>query len=207
MSDEDRQNTPELQVLRSLLSWAPIAAIIIVIVAAVGLDLKFGGPGKPQIANSAPPADSVRATIEALPTSSTTLTPQPKTTVPALTATPAGPGSAERDQTRIGDLMKTVAALQQYHQQNGEYPSTGGNIQTLCTYQDIDAGCKLKGLLDPIPQDPLGSSVINGYWYVSDGTSYTVMAGLESPYTSPSTCDARWLKHTNKPNLFCVTGP
>ncbi len=207
MSDEDWQDIPELQLLRSLLSYAPIAAVIIVIIAAVGLDLKFGGPGKPQIANSAPPADSVRATIEALPTSSTTVTPQPTATVPAAAATPAGPDSAERDQTRIGDLMKTVAALQQYHQQNGEYPSTGGNIQTLCTYQDIDAGCKLKDFLNPIPQDPLGSSVINGYWYVSDGQTYTLMAGLESPAASPSKCDASWLKHTNKPNLICVTGP
>ena len=207
MSDEDWRDIPELQVLRSLLSYAPVVAVIVVIVVAVGLDLKFGGPGKPEIANSAPPADSVRATIEALPTSSTPIAPQPTATVPAVATTVAGPDSAERDQTRMGDLMKTVAALQQYHQQNGEYPSTGGNIQTLCTYQDIDAGCKLKSLLDPIPQDPLGSSVINGYWYVSDGTSYAVMAGLESPSTSPSKCDADWLKHTNKPNLFCVTSP
>ena len=53
-------------------------------------------------------------------------------------------------------LEQIAAALEKYYDKKKEYPTTGGNLQTVCTYEEIDAGCKLKDFLDPIPADPRG---------------------------------------------------
>jgi hypothetical protein len=193
---------------RKLLPYTPIAAIIVVIAAALGMDLAFGGPGTPKFNNTAPPPEAIRATIAAAPVS-------PTPYVPLAAATPtAGPTAIPgflaqlHDQTRLDDLAKIVAALEHYKKDKGEYPSTGGNIQTLCTYPDIDAGCKLKGLLDPIPSDPAGESVINGYWYSSDGKTYVLIAGMETAANAtPGQCEQRFVDHTRKPYLYCLHNP
>jgi hypothetical protein len=206
---DDWQDIPEWQAMQRFISYAPIAAVILVIIVALGLDLKFGAPGQPKVANSAPPPEVIRATVAAQPTSATPQAPVPTATTtpaPAVTVAPAS-DIAFRDQTRVGDLMRIAAALNKYHQKNGKYPDTGGNIQSVCTYEDIDAGCKLKEFLNPIPEDPLGSSTINGYWYSSDGTTYTLVAGMESAtYPSPKKCEPDVVEHTGKQYLYC-TGP
>jgi hypothetical protein len=115
---------------RKLLPYAPIAAIIFVIVLAVGIDLAVGGPSKPKVDNTAPPPDSVRATIAAAPVTVTPYAPPPTATSTAAPTVVPGSEAAARDETRLGDLMKIVVALEQYHDDKGEYPSTGGNIQT-----------------------------------------------------------------------------
>jgi hypothetical protein len=103
--------------------------------------------------------------------------------------------------------MKITVALKQYHDDKGEYPSTGGNIQTLCSYPDIDAGCKLTDFIDPIPSDPTGQSVLNGYWYSSDGKTYVVIAGMDSSANAtPDKCEKRFFDHTRKTNLYCAIG-
>ena len=208
MSREEWRKILATRDWRKLLPYTPIAAIIIVIIAAVGMDLVFGGPSTPQASNSAPAPEALRATIAAMPVS-------PTPYVPAATSTPTPgptplPGSLaqERDQIRLEDLAKVVAALEQYKQKNGDYPDTGGNIQTLCSYPDVDAGCKLKDFLDPVPSDPAGEAVLNGYWYASDGKTYTVMAGMDSPaYATPDNCEQRFLDHTGKENLYCLKSP
>jgi len=193
---------------RKLLPYTPIAAVVVVIIAAFGMDLTFGGPSKPQVDNSAPPPEIARATIAAAPVSPTPYVPPPTATATAEPTVVPGSVAATRDETRLGDLMRIVVALEQYHKENGEYPSTGGNIQTLCTYQEVDAGCKLKDILNPIPADPLGEAAKNGYWYSSDGKTYSLIAGMESPANAtPEKCEERFAQHTKKANMYCVTGP
>jgi hypothetical protein len=99
---------------------------------------------------------------------------------PTVTPTPQA-GGGQRDLQRAQDLERIRAALEQYYEKEGSYPSTGGNIQTLCAYKDLDVGCKLTEVLDPLPAtDPLGSPLQNGYWYTSDGKSFAVYALQEA---------------------------
>ena len=82
---------------------------------------------------------------------------------------------------RLRDLESLRAALEEYYEKEDSYPSTGGNIQTLCAYKDLDMGCKLTKVLDPLPAaDPLGDALMNGYWYTSDGNSFAVYAQQEA---------------------------
>jgi hypothetical protein len=199
-----RKNLSQLE-WRKMLPYAPIAAFIVVVAAALGMDLAFSGPDNPTIANSAPPPEVVRATIDALPVTATPYVPPPTATVTAgPTALPEYFGMLS-DRTRMDDLAKIAGALEQYRQQKGEYPSTGGNTQTVCIYQDIDAGCKLRDLLDPIPGDPAGDPGANGYWYRSDGKSYMLAAAMAvATNATPLICDpemAKLIKHTT---LYCV---
>jgi len=193
---------------RRLLPYAPVAAVIVVIVAALGTDLAFGGPSKPKVDNTAPPPEIARATIDAAPVSPTPYVPQPTSTPTAAPTSVPGGVATVRDETRWGDLMKIFVALEQYREEEGEYPSNGGAIQTMCTYQEFDAGCKLKDFLDPLPEDPLGDPAKNGYWYSSDGKTFTIIAGMDSPANAtPEKCEQRFAEHTAKTNLYCVTGP
>ncbi len=193
---------------RKMLSFAAIAAVLVVIVVALAMDLIFGGPGKPEVDNSAPPPDVLRATIAAAPHSPTPYAPPPtKRPTPGPTAV-LGVVAAERDQTRLIDLATIAAALEQYRQKEGEYPSTSGNTQTLCAFKDVDAGCKLGEVLNPIPEDPLGDTVQNGYWYWSDGKSFVIIAGMDEPSNAtPTKCEQGFARQTKKTNLCCLTGP
>ena len=172
------------------------------------MDIALGGPSNPQPANSAPPPEVIRATIAALPVTPTVYVPAATDTpTPGPTAVP-GVVAQQRDQQRLEDLAKIKAALEQYRNDKGEYPSTGGNIQTACTYKDIDALCELGDLLDPIPTDPMGDPVDNGYWYISDGKTFTIIAGMDSPANAlPAKCAEGVAQHTKKSNLYCLTGP
>jgi hypothetical protein len=193
---------------RKLLPYAPIAAVVIAIVAALWLDLAFGGPSKPQVDNTAPPPEVARATIDALPMSPTPYVAAATETPTAMPTQDTGPVVQMRDQRRISDLASIADALEQYHQKEGEYPTTGGNIQTVCTYKDIDAGCKLEEFLNPIPSDPAGDAVKNGYWYSSDGKTFTLVAAVElQTSASPVTCEQRFAQHTKKTILYCLTEP
>ena len=122
MKREDWREILSQRDWRRLLPYAPVAAVIVVIVAALGTDLAFGGPSKPKVDNTAPPPEVVRATIAAAPVSPTPYVPPP-------TATPTAAPTAlpefitqSRDKTRMDDLAKIAAALEQYREQEGEYP-------------------------------------------------------------------------------------
>ena len=208
MSREDWRAILSRRDWRKILPYAPIAAVVIVIIAALGMDLAFGGPSKPEIENDAPPPEVARATVDAAPTSATPYAAPPTETPTAAPTEATGPIAQMRDQRRIDDLAKIASVLEQYRNKEGEYPSTGGNIQTLCTYKEIDAGCKLEDLLSPIPSDPLGDSVKNGYWYSSDGKTFTLIAAVDlSTNATPDKCEQRFAQHTKRTNLRCVTGP
>ncbi|MCH9003303.1 MAG: type II secretion system protein GspG [Planctomycetes bacterium] len=86
----------------------------------------------------------------------------------------------DRDVIRVQDLTALQGALQEYMDDQGSYPNTGGVLETLCEASDLDAGCELERTLNPLPEDPLGDPGANGYWYISDGETYTLYAQRES---------------------------
>ena len=128
-------------------------------------------------------------------------TPRPRPTLgPQVPGTPE-----ERDGQRQQDLLKLVAAITAYNEDQGAYPTTGGNIQTLCVYQELDAGCALGEYYDgeELPSDPLGEAAINGYWYQSDGeTSAKVYVSFEQDIDQPR-CETDYVEFEDLPNLVC----
>ena len=206
--EEDWRNILSHRDWRKMLPYAPIAVFVAVIIAALWMDIAFGGPDNPKVDNSAAPPEVVRATIDALPVTATPYVPPPTATwTPGPTPLPEY-YAALRDTTRMDDLAKIAEALEEYREEKGEYPSSGGNTQTLCVYQDIDAGCKIRDFLDPIPPDPAGDPGANGYWYRSDGKSYTVAAAMDTPANAtPFICDPEMPKIVRRTTLYCVTGP
>jgi hypothetical protein len=103
------------------------------------------------------------------------------TAEPTVTPTPTpDPGALIRDERRRLDLFAVKLALEAYYRDHGAFPYSSPGVQTLCVYEDADAGCKLRPYLDPIPVDVLGDPVNNGYWYESDGLTYTLYAAMET---------------------------
>jgi 4-amino-4-deoxy-L-arabinose transferase-like glycosyltransferase len=101
-----------------------------------------------------------------------------------------GASVTERDLIRRRDLERIAQVLEQLHADGHPYPTTGGRVQTLCFYDD-DAGCGLHPLIAPIPADPRGIRAKSGYWYLSDGTSYTLYALLEGEANLQERCPER----------------
>ena len=128
------------------------------------------------------------------------------TAAPGVTVPPNAPGTGEeRDTVRQGDLEKVRAALEQYKTKNDKYPSSSGGTQSLCVYVDNDAGCKLRDFLDPLPEDPLGEPAKNGYFYTSDGKTYTVYAQREGTLLAECPVHPEHLKGFK--SIYCVQGP
>src|SRR5207253_2145444 len=103
------------------------------------------------------------------------------------------------------DLLQLVAAALKLKAQDGSYPTTNNQVQTLCKYENLDQGCKFKDYLDNgVPSDPLGDTGL--YWYSSDGNTAQFYASLELDLKDPDqpcrTSDAELLQHAN---LICVT--
>ncbi len=148
------------------------------------------------------------------PAEDTTPEPQPPTPTPGPSPTPGPPtdtpapqpGGDERDVTRQQDLQAIAQALEEYRDDNGEYPNSDGNIQSLCVFEDTDVGCELREVLDPLPIDPLGEPASeNGYWYASDGDTYTVYAQRES--NEVPACPEHPDHLSQFDSLICVRGP
>jgi type II secretory pathway pseudopilin PulG len=177
-------------------------AIIAVIVAIVVTDFAIGGADEPEPENLALLGPGAAA---ATPIPPTPVGPSP-TVPPTLAPTPSGGPIAEmRDAKRKEDLDRIRSALEEYNDEEDEYPSTGGNAQTTCNYPDIDALCKLKDLIDPIPTDPRGDPGTNGYWYVSDGETFTLIAEMElAANATPERCDESLAEMLEKSNLYCL---
>jgi hypothetical protein len=151
-------------------------------------------------------ADYDRRSIE--PYTERAQAPPSPTPTPKPTPAEAPAVGAERDARRQDDLQRIAEALEAYRKQFGSYPSTGGGVQTLCAYADLDIGCDLLKVVPALPQDPLGDPLKNGYWYASDGQRFSVFAvqeggaqpGLsECPFYSADSLDPRV--------GLCVSGP
>jgi hypothetical protein len=102
---------------------------------------------------------------------------------PAAAVQATGPVEG-RNELRLQDLAALGEALEKYARaNNGAFVSTNGNLQTLCTYQGLDAGCALSEHLNPLPSDPAGRNF--GYYYLSDGKSYVLGARWEGDQAPP----------------------
>ncbi len=113
------------------------------------------------------------------------------------------PGAIDRDAERRADLSKIRDALKSYHDKNGRYPSSGGNAQTACAYANADVLCQFRSQVggDLTFRDPSGDPQTYGYWYISDGKSYVLLASMEGAVAPEESCVPR---NFVKPNLYCV---
>ena len=139
-------------------------------------------------------------------------TPAPGAATPGPSVTPVvrptaiiGLGAGQRDAVRQQDLVAVQGALEEYRQENGSYPDTGGGIQSLCAFADLDAGCVLRDILGALPQDPLGNGPNDGYWYSSTGVEFTLYARRESAQLPECPEHPSHLGEID--SLFCVQGP
>ncbi len=142
-----------------------------------------------------------------LPPTPTPVPPMP-TPTPSPTSTPRPTpiaGTIDRDVTRVQDLTAAQAGLEEIFAEGGSYPNTGGTIQTLCVLPEFDKGCELEDVMAAIPSDPLGEPSVNGYWYVSDGSSYTLYARREAERLPDCTDHPDFLSHV--PSLICFSAP
>ncbi len=120
---------------------------------------------------------------------------------------PELPPPGDRDVIRRQDLKVIQSALEQYAEQTGAYPTTKGQVQTLCVYRTLDAGCALQTILPTLPTDPLGSPGSNGYWYTSDGASYVLIAKQEEMEVEDSQCPENLSHLGQAESLYCLRGP
>ncbi|MCH8901191.1 MAG: hypothetical protein IIC88_02725 [Chloroflexi bacterium] len=210
MSEAGPERSPEAVGLRARLRQAPVqfallAALLLVVVAAIIItDLATGGDAEPppllgeNIART--PGAVVFPTLPPLPTATPFVTP----------TLSSGLDAQERDALRIREMSLLQIALAVHLDRFGEYPNTEGQIQSLCVFEDLDKGCELKRVLDEgqeeLLQDPLGDPLANGYWYVSDGGTYTIWMLRESADAgSEFACSEAPPFLLEKGALFCVT--
>ncbi len=194
---------------------APVMAVVAVIFAILVTDLAVGGADEPEPENLAYLGPGVAAATLIPPTvvrpsPTPTATPSEPSSTTATTPAPTAEDetTAEvRDSRRKADLESVKDALAEYYEEEDEYPTTEGNIQTLCVYEETDVLCDLEDLLDPIPTDPRGEARTNGYWYASDGKTFTLIAGMElKANADPDDCPESAAKHTKMDNLYCLRG-
>ncbi len=137
-----------------------------------------------------------------------TFTPGPSPTVgptvPTQSPTPMA-GGRDRDTERVVDLQSLQAALVVYFDDHNEFPSNEGTIQTLCVFPEFDIGCELLDVLNQLPSDPLGDASINGYWYQSDGSTYTLYSQRETGAFPDCIDHPEFLKDFE--SLLCFSGP
>jgi hypothetical protein len=188
------------------LKWniiAPVALIVVALAAVLGFDLAHTGEAVP------PPlvgalGTPVRGTL--VPATATPVgakpTVQPRPTVPGTVAgTPA-----TRDAERRNSLLIALDGFSKLRDRDGKFPTTGGNIQTLCAFKDLDVGCKLKDVIPGgAPADPLGNPIDDGFWYQSDGTYAKLYASLEEDIPDDQKCRTDNVDLLKKADLICVT--
>ena len=120
---------------------------------------------------------------------------------PTVTTTPE-----ERDEIRRLDLEEIQAALAQYALENGAFPSTDGQRQSLCAYRSLDVGCSLEAIGHVPFEDPLTDRIQNGYWFLSQSDSYIVIARRETDQDSPSNCPEGLFEPEFDRARLCVSG-
>ena len=155
----------------------PIAALAIIILIIIFVELC----GREDIESlvQQPQQQPGLATATLGPTFTPGPSPTVGPTVPTVSPTPM-PGGGDRDAIRVRDLQSLQAALQLYFADHDEFPNNEETIQTLCVFTEFDVGCDLLEVLDELPVDPVGDASTNGYWYVSDGSSYRLYGQRES---------------------------
>jgi hypothetical protein len=106
------------------------------------------------------------------------------------------------DARRRSDLTAIAEALQAYRETFGKYPFTNGNVQSVCQYERNDVLCLLRpfglSLIDP-------TGVERGYWYSSDGNTFSLYASMDRPPERAESCTVEHLKDFK--NLLCLKRP
>lgn len=95
-----------------------------------------------------------------------------------LTANFIGVRQRSRDATRKSNLRQIQSALELYRSDQGSYPTSVPN----CTSSLMSPDCSSTTYMQKVPTDPNGTSAPNGgfYYYVSNGTTYSIIACLEN---------------------------
>ena len=115
------------------------------------------------------------------------------------------PGAEERDAQRRKDLSDIAAVLFDYESRAGLFPTTGGSAAVGCAYTVLGQLCTFIDQLGPATlEDPRGLPLSYGYWYESDGSSFTIYASFESPLASEEVCGTIDAFLALEPNLFCI---
>lgn len=180
---------------------APVSLFAIALGSLAWFDVTTGGKAQP-VPSLGELGTPVRyAYVASPPTPQAAATPTPRPTLPASSVQGT---VAERDARRKLDLALLVAAAEAAKADRGSYPTTGGQVQSLCVYEKLDKGCLFKQYINvDLPKDPLGN--FNGYWYSSDGETARFYAWLEGGSTDDALC------HTGDPgsaqhaNMICAT--
>lgn len=121
-----------------------------------------------------------------------------------------------RDVKRIQDLKQIQTALAMYYNDNGNYPSTGGNWRYSCNSTWNTLQTALAPYMQTLPVDPLntpcgGVWILGNYSYVymsNGGSKYDLITALEDT-TSPYRCGIkRYLYHDSPGNetVWCTGG-
>ena len=119
-------------------------------------------------------------------------------------ASPVPGDAAERDAERRSELVLLAAALAKYKAESGSYPSSNSNVQSACVYEEIDVLCGFKAELGPGTfVDPFEDPHQYGYWYSSDGESFTLYALLEEAPAPEETCTISG-DLADRRNLYCL---
>lgn len=191
------QERPLAAALSQLLRPITIAALVAGVATLSYWQLK--APGRPDVPTLAAPVATQFPTTT--PGPSPTFGPPPTPGPPTPTATP-DVGAPGRDARRKRDLALIAEALDRYFADEGTFPKTGPNLQSLCTYKDLDAGCKLAPYMDGgVPGDNRVP-----YRYASDGRTWTIFAEFEAITPADRCSDARAEQLPNADDIFCVAG-
>ncbi len=189
------------------LKWnviAPACFLAAALIAVVWFDVTSGGEATPEpfIGEIGTP---VRSAYVPEPTPAAAVVP----TAVVRPGTDVAAGTPElRDTRRRTDLLLLLSAATTVRAAEGEFPTTNGNVQTLCVFVEYDIGCTLEDALgSPPPVDPLGNPGENGYWYVSDGDTMEIFASLEGDIPDADICPTQNEQLQRQPNLICVGAP
>jgi len=90
-----------------------------------------------------------------------------------------------RDAQRKSDLRQIQSALELYRSDQGIYPQLVPN----CSNSIKSPDCSTSTYMQTVPKDSMGSSYYNGgkYYFLSNGSTYTLGACLENPSDSQGT--------------------
>jgi hypothetical protein len=171
---------------RRLSVAAPVALIAVLLVALFRLDCTSSDGAEPPPLLGVVGSPERRTYVPPTPTpEGFAPTPRPRPTIPGL------PGTAEeRDAERLRHVLIILDGMQQLRRRDGAYPTTGGNLQSLCVFVEIDAGCQLEEVLGTEPPfDPRGRGSTNGYWYQSDGATAILYFGFETAEAAGEVCE------------------
>jgi hypothetical protein len=180
----------------------PVGLVVVALIAVLWLDVAKGGEAKPEAPLGAigTPVRNAYVGPTATPFGFAP-TARPRPTAPPGQAA----NIAARDEKRRADLLLLLAAAGKVKERDGSYPTTNGNLQTLCNYKDIDVGCKLIAAADN--GSAIGDPSKVGYWYASNGQSVQIYASLEGDIPKEEQCPTNDTELKKHDNIICVKAP